>query len=89
MAIKQDDPRLLWVTILEAVKLLDGDITVYRDHWWVVGEKGILFWSPTAKQTFRHPQCNLSEDIAVRIRNKLFPWADIMKIPVVYRRREE
>lgn len=62
----------------------DGS-TVRADRWWVYQEgKGIVFYRSTPKSGHLAPQCNASEPVADTVRSRLYPWAILKHLPVVY-----
>ena len=66
------------VPIHETTKVFNG-AQAFCDRWWIVRDGNILFHDGYA------PQCNSNKEIAERIRDKLYPDADVQFLPVVYR----
>jgi len=78
MAMKVNEKLLTKVPIEKATTLFDG-ARVYANYWWVVRDGCILFFRKFA------PQCNKNREITERLRDKLYPGADVQFLPVVFR----
>lgn len=85
--VKEDDPRLIFMTIEEACKspTTTGTYFHYIDHWWIVHPtKGLAFWSPGRKANcYDKPQCNSNKEVATRIAHALYRWAEVRQIRTV------
>lgn len=76
------DMRLLVkVPIKEATTPTDGS-RVYANRYWTVMDECILFWRGFA------PQCNSNEDIAKKVRDKLYPECDVRFFEVIYHKEQ-
>jgi len=51
---------------------------VWVNYYWVVVDECILFYKRTA------PQCNSNKELTERVRDKLYPGAEVRFIPLVY-----
>lgn len=51
---------------------------VWVDYYWVVVDECLLFYKKTA------PQCNSNKELTEKVRDKLYPGAEVRKIPLVY-----
>lgn len=86
LAMDQSDDRLVFRPESEVTQPIDNS-TVYADKWWVyVPDKGIMFFRRTPKSRHLAPQCNSNRDCAEAVRLKLYPWAELRHLPVVYLR---
>jgi hypothetical protein len=65
------------IPIEKATKPFDG-ARVYADKWWIVMDGCVLFYRG------RSPQCNANEDIAKRLRDRLYPGAEVHQLAVVF-----
>ena len=78
--ISDDDPRLKFVPLEQAIIPPSGLIEHIKDRWWAVHpNKGLIFWGKG-----QSPQCNSNKDIAERI-FVIYPWAEVKFIPSVFR----
>jgi len=60
-----------------------GFCAVYRDRWWVCHpEHGLTFFWSRGVKGLGSPQCNASENIAVRLGKPV--WAVLKFLPVVF-----
>jgi hypothetical protein len=83
MPTPEDNPRLFFLSVEKAVVPPPGIIEHIKDHWWSVHPtKGLIFWDKRA----RSPQANSNEDIARRLQQSLYPWAECRFIPSVFRK---
>jgi hypothetical protein len=83
MAISSSDKRLLFLDEEEYLNP-SGLNMAYRDYWWIcTPHEGVLFWMPTGRVTWQHPQCNKDHEVAKRIHAKLYPWAKLSQIEFV------
>jgi hypothetical protein len=75
-------PCLHFVPFEEAAVPPSGIINHFQNRYWVCHEThGVLFYKVDG---FHSPQCNASEAIAISIRDQLYPWAEVRKIPSVF-----
>ena len=51
---------------------------VWVDYYWVVVDECLLFYKKTA------PQCNSNKGLTEKVRDSLYPGAEVRKIPLVY-----
>jgi len=51
---------------------------VWVNNYWIVVDECLLFYKKTS------PQCNLNKEIAEKVRDKLYPGAEVRQIPLVY-----
>lgn len=86
--IAQDDLRLVFLReedIMEA----SGLCQIYKDMWFLVhpGTRELIFWQPDTKRRGKligaTPQCNTSETVALKVKERIYPWADIKFFPRV------
>lgn len=83
--VAQDDPRLRFLSLEKAAEPVDGFCRIIKDRWWCVHpERGLIFFSLNKRHRPGSPQCNASEQLARSIGLKLYPWAEIRHMPVVY-----
>jgi len=85
--IKEDDPRLKFVSLEEASTPPSGIIEHIKDYYWIVHpEKGVAFWLTKIGRTKQHisPQCNMYKSIVERFALR-YPWAEVKQIPSVFR----
>ena len=78
--------KMVFVPFSEASKPPGGMIMHYQDRYWVCcPERGVLFYK-TSKRDDGRPQCNPNEEVAIYIRNRLYPDLEVRHIPSVFRR---
>jgi len=71
--------RMRKVKIEKATTPRTGNFRVFVGWWWVVTpEEEILLYRGVS------PQCNESMDLAVRVRDSLYPDCTVRRLPVVY-----
>lgn len=82
--ISDDDPNLLFVPEKEASTLKAGLVDIILDKWWLRHpEKGLVFYKMHKSSPV--PLCNAN----IKVMNaflKNYPWAEAVKVDVVYRR---
>ena len=83
MTVESNDKRLVFVPVDEAIQPKLGICMCYKDKWWIVDDKGLLFWQDK-KGGSRYPQCNSNKFVADTIHQKMYPWARVEFIPWVY-----
>jgi len=77
--IEATDARLSFVPIEKATKPQSGMHMIYCDYWWIVHpKKGLIFYGKHA------PQCNFSKEAIEGVRLRLYPWAEVKMVPVVF-----
>jgi hypothetical protein len=83
-----DDPRVMWKDIEEMIKPRHGACNMIVDAYWVMHptEYKIMFWQPTGKDKGRtyYPQANQSQQVSETLLKAMYPWARIIKLPVVF-----
>ncbi len=75
--LKVEESLLTCVPVEKATKPFDGGV-VLCDRWWIVREECVLFFRGVS------PQCNANESITLRLRDRLYPGADVRFLPTVY-----
>lgn len=76
------DPRLVFMKE-EDVLSASGFCQILKDRWFVVHKetKELVFFQLESRRRGKFsgasPQCNSNEAIAISLRDRLFPWADI------------
>lgn len=96
----QDDPRIEYMSLEEAARPKQGMVETLIDYWWPVHpERGImLFHYDRAKEQMDKDrgvvtrkwredgaiQANRNQDIAERVMLKLYPWAEIRQLPLIF-----
>lgn len=78
--IEQSDPGLVRLPISEAVVPKDGYVA-YVEQWWCCDEDNLIIWRNIGHD---YPQCNRDEVCAERLRKRLYPWAKLARVSVVY-----
>ncbi len=74
------NPNLVFVSEARISTVADGEVTILRDHWWISHPgKGLLFYDPRRMT----PQCNRNPEITTRIRDAIYPWAEIRQVALV------
>lgn len=83
VSVSEDDTRLSYIPFDEAVEPMGGTIECRKDRWWIVHpQRGLIIWKGFS------PQCNHDKGIAERVRDKLYPWAEVRFFPSVFTRTE-
>ncbi len=78
--MNSDDKALRFVPIEKATIPPSGLIEHFKECFWCVHpEKGIVFWK-------RSPQCNTNKLSATRIRDHMYPWAEVHFLSSVFRK---
>lgn len=79
MAFLETHPRLSFIPENEAARPKGGNVQCVIDHWWCVHpEKGLVIWDKEC------PQANPNRTVTETCLAKLYPWAVIKQIPVVF-----
>lgn len=80
--ITEDDKQLVFVPLEEASTPPGGIIECLKDNFWLYKEgKGILYWKDKYNS---YPQCNINRAVVENIKNRMYPWAEIIYVPVVF-----
>jgi hypothetical protein len=80
--INEDDPRLVFVPIEHASTPPGGIIQHLKDRYWCVHPtRGLVFWT----SQLMWPQCDSDERCSKAIRDEVYPWADVVFVPSVFR----
>lgn len=80
--MNEDDPKLSYVKIETASQPISGLNECIKDSWWMHHpERGLIFYDKQMS-----PQCNKNKLISEMVQKRLYPWADIVFVPFVYRR---
>lgn len=81
--LEPDDPRLVYVPLESAIVPPSGLIEHLKDRWWSAHpERGLLFFDKKSMS----PQCNGDETVARALAARLYPWAETIFVPSVFRR---
>lgn len=79
-ALAEDDPRLTFKPIEDAVVPPPGLIKHIKDHWWAVHPtRGLVFWDKKRMS----PQCNSNLAVTTSLA-RMYPWAEVRFIPSVF-----
>jgi hypothetical protein len=85
----EDDARLIFQPIDQAVVPPGGIIEHLKDRWWIVHPtKGLVWYIANRRDRSLErasPQCNSNELISRRF-SDAYPWAEIRFMPSVFRR---
>lgn len=82
MSVAETDSRLRFMPLEDATAPKSGEVFCYRDHWWVVHpSRGLVLWNFGKHDA---PQCNVNKAITERIRDKMYPWAEVQQMPVAF-----
>jgi len=82
--VNRDDERLRFVPHEKAVKPIHGPCYCYVDMYWCVDDQGsLMFWRP-GKSGVVYAQCTFSRALTETIRDRLYPWAEVSHIPLVF-----
>ena len=80
--VEADHPRLVFVSVHEAINPPGGLINHIKDSWWVLHPaKGLVFWDKRSMS----PQCNSNEAVTHGLA-KMYPWAEVKFLPSVFHR---
>jgi hypothetical protein len=83
--LAEDDSRLVFVSLEELATPPPGIIEHLPNYWWIIHHtKGALFYK-FGHPTRLHPQANLHKSIQLKIRDDLYPWADVVMVAHAYR----
>lgn len=80
----EDDPRLLYMPLSETTSR-SGPCHAVQNSWWAVHpERGLIFFA-RGRKSIAHaaPQCNRDKNVAEMVIGKLYPWAQIVFVPLV------
>lgn len=76
MTVDKDDKRLTFLPLGQAISA-SGVVNVIRDyHWCVCPDRGLIFFNGT-------PQANQNHALTEDLKKRLYPWAQILTLPVV------
>lgn len=78
---KVDEKLLTAIPVEKATTPFDGAY-VYANRWWIVRDGCVLFFCKFA------PQCNPNKEITERLRDRLYPGAEVRFLPVVFAKME-
>lgn len=82
--IDRNDTRLVFLSEVTASTPKDGAISLV-DRWWCYMEgEGLILWRDHPKSKHVSPQCNHSEAVTRMLQKRLYSWADVKLVPVVY-----
>lgn len=85
---KIDETKLRFLTLEKAAEPIDGLCRVIKDSWWCVDtERGLIFYS-ISRRGDGVPQCNTNEQLARSLCAKLYPWATVQHVPLVFVRAD-
>lgn len=82
--MKSNDPRIVYVPLEEATAPRDGAVYMTNRWWSYVEDRGILFYRASPKDRHLSPQCSAQRAVSELVTKRLYPWATIKLIPVVY-----
>ena len=76
---EQNDKNLSFLPVTAATNPANGMYRCIKDSWWIAHpDKGLIFYRKHS------PQCNANEEIARRLKEKLYPWAEVVHMPFVF-----
>jgi hypothetical protein len=82
--IPEDDKHLVFVPLDTLQMPPSGLIEHKPNHYWIVHPtRGAVFWH---ERHVSAAQCNQSEHIAVSIRDRMYPWAQVQFVKSAFRR---
>jgi hypothetical protein len=82
--IPEDDKHLRFVPLATLTTPPSGLIEHLPDRWWLIHPvHGAVFWH---ERHVSAAQCNRDERIAVSIRDRMYPWAQVGFIKSAFRR---
>lgn len=88
--VEQDDARLEYIPLEEATKPRHGFLQCLIDYWWTVHpERGLIVFHSEPKRNGRWrysgtPQANRNEALSHDLSKRLYPWAEVRQLPVVF-----
>lgn len=84
MSVEPADPRLVFMPLDDVLKAR-GMTETLHDQWWSFDpQRGIIFWM---RGGFLYPQCNSNETISRGLTEKMYPWAEVLRVRLVLVRR--
>lgn len=82
--MEENNDQIVYIRESDFSAPKDG-YTAYVNHWWCYVEgRGLMFYRVARKMKYLSPQCNSDKDVATIVRDKLYPWADLRFVPVLY-----
>lgn len=88
--VEVNDKHLFWVQVSEDSfpnEAPSGIYTVYRNFWWVMHptKEEVAFWRTKAHKLsgLLHPQANQCVNVATTVRDRMYPWARVVQVPIV------
>jgi hypothetical protein len=73
------NPNIKKVKISELNTPKNGLFDIHIDHYWIVTKDDeVLIYRDFS------PQCNMSETLTTKLRDKIYPDCDVKQIPVIY-----
>ena len=86
--IDPNDPSLAYRDEKEAGTPPEvGIVTVFVNGWWLKHpERGLLYYR--GAHGLMQPQGNTEQAVTQRLRERLYPWAHVVRVPFVYSRGE-
>jgi hypothetical protein len=84
MTFQPEDPSLYFVPLETAIVPPPGLINHLKDRWWAIHpEKGLIYYR-RRRSDAGSPQCNFNEAVARSIRDRLYPWAEVLFVPSAF-----
>jgi hypothetical protein len=83
-----DSPTVGFISIEEAQKPISGVVKCYVDYWFCVHERGIVCHVRRQRghRDVKIMIGNSNKEVAERMRDMHWPWAEVKQISVVYNR---
>lgn len=88
MSVEPADLRLVFMSLDDVLKAR-GLTEALHNQWWSFDpQRGIIFWKRGVRRNvFLYPQCNPDERISRMLTEKMYPWAEVLRVPLVLVRR--
>jgi hypothetical protein len=84
-AVAEDDSRLVFVPLDELATPPAGIIEHLLNYWWIMHpSKGAVFYRFDHPKRL-HPQANMNKSVSLKIRDDLYPWAEVVMVAHAYR----
>jgi hypothetical protein len=83
--VAEDSPALVFVPLDELATPPPGIIEHLVNYWWLTHPmKGAVFYK-FGHPTRKHPQANMNKSIMLKIRDDLYPWAEVVMVVHAFR----
>lgn len=89
MSIKSDSPSIIYRTEEELTTPFDGAVTIINHYWCYAAGNGYVFYKRFPSSRYVYIQANLDSRVTEMLVARLYPWATVVRVPIVYIKTDE